>query len=177
MIRAWHFVGKTLRDGSPIPKDGVWLKHKGEIEICSLGFHASRDPLDALQYAPGDTICLVDCRGDVIEQDDKLVCRERRIVARMDANEMLQYFARMQAVSVVEHCDAQDVVIDYLMTGDEKIRDAACDSARSAAESAAWAAAGASARAAAWDAAWDSARAAARKDFNELVNECFEGVL
>ncbi len=214
MIRAWHFVGKTLRDGSKIPRDGVWLKHPGEVVICSQGLHASRDAFDALQHAPGATLCLVDCDGKIIEQSDKLVCSARRIVMRMDATDMLRFFARMQAVSCIDQWDAPDVVCDYLMTGDDSIRDAARDAAWDAARAAA---AGDAARAASWDAAWAAARAAswaasgaasgaaaraasgaaagdaaraaagdaawaaagaaagaaARKDFNELVAECF----
>ena len=182
-IKAWHFVGKTLRDGRPVPKDGVWLKHEGEMILCKSGFHASKDPFDALTYAPGSTLCRVELRGQIQEHGnpaDKLVANERRIIARMDADEMLRYFARMQALSVVHLYDAPDVVLDYLMTGDEKIRDAASAAAweatRAAAWDAAWAAASAAARAAARDAASDAARAVARRDFNALVSECFEGV-
>jgi hypothetical protein len=164
-IVAWHFVEKTLRDGSPIPKDGVWLEHKGPVVICESGLHASRDPFDALQYAPGSTLCLVNVDGIEYEQEDKLVCRRRKIVARMDVTEMLRYFSRMQALSVIHLWEAPDVVLDYLMTGDEEIRAAAWAAARAAAWDAAWDAA----RAAAWAAAW----AAARKDFNELARECF----
>ena len=160
MIRAWHFVGDTLRDGRPVPKDGAWLKHTGPLKMCESGLHAGITPFDALQYAPGPHLCLVDCAGTIKRDDnhlDKLICSERRIVVRMDAIEMLRYFARMQALSVVHFWEAPDVVLDYLMTGDESIR------------AAAGAAAGA-ARDAARDAAWD----AARKEFNELVYECFE---
>ena len=157
MIRAWHFVGKTLRDGSKIPRDGVWLKHPGRVVICSQGLHASRDAFDALKYALGATLCLVDCDGEIIEQSDKLVCSARRIVTRMDATDMLRFFARMQAVSCIDQWNAPDVVCNYLMTGDESIMDAAR----------------ASALAATRDAEWAAARAAARKDFNELVAECF----
>jgi hypothetical protein len=179
--QAWHFVEKTLRDGSPIPKDGVWLEHKGPVVICESGLHASRDPFDALQYAPGSTLCLVNVDGIEYEQEDKLVCRRRKIVARMDATEMLRYFSRMQALSVIHLWEAPDVVLDYLMTGDEEIRAAARAAAWAAARDAAWDAARDAAWAAAWDAAWDAARAAAwdaaraavRKDFNELARECF----
>jgi hypothetical protein len=176
--QAWHFVEETLRDGSPIPKDGVWLEHKGPVVICESGLHASRDPFDALQYAPGSTLCLVNVDGIEYEQEDKLVCRRRKIVARMDVTEMLRYFSRMQALSVIHLWEAPDVVLDYLMTGDEEIRDAAWAAARAAARDAvregardaAWAAVRAAVRAAAWaavrdaarDAAWAAAWAAAR---------------
>jgi hypothetical protein len=182
---AWHFVADTLRDGRPVPKDGVWLEHTGYVRMCETGLHASLQPFDALQFAPGPVLCLVDVDDIVAEDDDKLVCRKRRIVARMDATEMLRYFARMQAVSVIHLWDAPDVVCDYLITGDGAIRaaaraaawdagdaawaaawaaGAAGDAARGAAWAAAWAAGAAArgaARAAAWGAAWDAARAAA----------------
>jgi len=165
-IQAWHFVGATLRDGRPIPKDGEWLKCDESLVMCKTGLHASRHPLDALQYAPGDTLCLVDCAGEVIEQDDKLVCSQRRIVARMDVTELCRYFARMQALSVVHLWNAPDVVLDYLMTG-----------AASSATYAASSAASSAAYSAAYSAAHSAAYRAARAEFNALVRECFEGVL
>jgi hypothetical protein len=180
--RAWHFVADTLRDGSPVPKDGAWLNHTGDVRLCETGLHASLQPFDALQFAPGPHLCLVDV-DDIVQSDsDKLVCRRRRIVARMDATEMLRYFARMRAVSVIHLWDAPDVVCDYLMTGDKALSAAARAAARAAAGAAAWAAAWAAARDAAWDAAWAAAwaaaraaaRGAARSDFNQLVFECFE---
>lgn len=177
MTRAWHFVGKTLRDGSPVPADGKWLEVAPPLVMCSHGLHASRKPFDALRYAPGETLCLVEVGGEVIEDKDKLVCTRRKIIARMDATEMLRYFARMQALSVVHLWDAPDIVLDYLMTGNEELRDAArdaaWDTARAAARAAAWAAAWDTAWAAARDAAWDAAWDAARQDFDALIYECF----
>jgi len=176
---AWHFVGETLRDGRPVPRNGVWLEHEGEIRICHSGLHASRNPFDALQYAPGPILCLVEVDDIKHEETDKLVSRRRKIVARMDATKMLRYFSRMQALSVVDKWDAPDVVLDYLMTGSQSLRDAARGAAWDAARGSAWdAARGAAwdaARDAVWDAAWDAARDAARNDFTALVHECFEG--
>jgi hypothetical protein len=186
-IQAFHFVGKKLRDGSPIPRNGKVLKFTGKLEMCRTGLHASREPWDALQYAPGETLCLVECGGQIIEGHDKLVCSERTIIARIDATQMLRYFARMQALFVIHLYPngTDDVVFDYLMTGDESLRDPARDAAWDAAWDAARAAARAAARDAAWAAAWDAAwaaaraaawaaaRAAARRDFNELTRDCF----
>jgi hypothetical protein len=95
MTLAWHFVGATLRDGRPIPADGEWLEHVGRIEICNTGLHASRRPAHALKYAPGATLCLVECDGIEEEHNDKLVCRRRRIIARMDAPDMRCIFAAL----------------------------------------------------------------------------------
>jgi len=186
-IKAWHFVRNTLRDGRPVPKDGVWLRHEGQIKICASGLHASRRPWNALQYAPGATLCYVECRGDVQEEIDKLVCRERRIIMRADVTETLLYFARMQALSVIHlwASEPPDVVLDYLMTGDESLRNAASAAASTATRgatsattsAAASAAASTATRGAAWDAAsyaaWDAASAAASAATSATTNAAF----
>ncbi len=171
MSKAWHFVGDRLRDGRPVPADGEWLEHKGPLVMCESGLHFSREPFDALQYAPGNVLCLVEVGGEIVETkgDNKGICTRRKIVVRMDAEELLCYFSRMQALSVIhmnEDLCNSEAVCDYLMTGDESLRAAAraaaLDAARDAARAAAWDAA----RAAAWD--------AARQYFNGLVYESFE---
>ena len=187
--RGWHFVGDTLRDGSPIPPDGKWLTVEGELSICNRGLHLSRNPFDALQFAPGATLCLVEFKGVAEEQLDKLVCRSRKIIARMDATELCWYFARMSALSVshlwADGDDADDLVLGWLLTGDE--------SALASARERAWASAWASARESAWASAWASARESAREsalasaresareslknEFTQLVYECFEDFL
>ena len=160
-MKAYHFVGPTLRDGRPVPPDGEWLEHDGPCVMCESGLHASRHPFDALRYAPGSTLCMVECEDVVEEDSDKFVCRRRRIVRRIDATDLLRRFARAQASKVLHLWDAPQVVRDYLATGDESLRSAA----RSAAWSAAWSSASASAawsaaRAAAWSSASASASAA-----------------
>jgi hypothetical protein len=173
-VLAWHFVNDRLRDGRPIPADGVELRHDGPVGMCRSGLHASRSVRDALGYAPGATLCRVEMREVVDEDDDKLVARSRTILWRIDAEPVLRQFARDCALEVLHLWDAPDVVVEYLLTGDESLRDAAWaaardaawDAARDAAWAAARAAAGDAARDAAWaaarDAAWDAAWAAAR---------------
>tara|TARA_R110000868_G_scaffold55956_2_gene173713 strand:+ start:1807 stop:2457 length:651 start_codon:yes stop_codon:yes gene_type:complete len=171
---AWHFTSDKMRDGSPLPEVGVWEHYEGKLELCAAGLHWSRDPFDALQHAPGATLRRVEIKGDFLEQEDKGCSHYRRAVYQTDATDLLRYFARMQALSVIHLYPngTDDVVFDYLMAGDESLRDAARASALAAAGASAWdaaqAAAGASAwaasRAAAWSAAWAagaSARAAA----------------
>jgi hypothetical protein len=179
-MRAWHFVGETLRDGRPIPEDGEKLIHTGKIQLCASGLHASLHPFDALRYAPGTTLCLVECERDIDKGDDKLVCRERTIIARMDFAEPLRYFTRMQALSVIHlwEQDPPEVVLDWLMTGDEGLRVKAANAACIAtALAAARATRAVHAAAHAADYAADAGWAAARNEFEALVNECFEGVL
>ena len=159
---AYHFVGATLRDGRPIPADGEWLQYDGPMVMCESGLHASLHPFDALQYAPGATLCVVECDADVQHQTDKLICRRRKIVARFDATELLWEISRWCALQIIHLWDAPPVVREYLETGNESLRDAARAAARDAAWAAAWEAAWDAAWAAARDAARDAARAAAR---------------
>ena len=177
----YHFTGKTLRDGRPLPAIGEWLEHEGELRMCVSGLHASPTPFDALQYAPGPLLHLVELDGETIAGGDKVVCRKRKIVASIDATDLLRKFACTVALKVIHLWDAPLVVREYLETGDESKRyaaraaagaaraaGAAARAARDAAWAAAWAAwaaaeaaAGAAARAAARDAARAAARAAA----------------
>lgn len=172
-MRAWHFVGPTLRDGRPVPADGVTLVHDGPVMMCRSGFHASRRLFDALQYALGSTICRVVLGGVVQEDEDKVVARERTILWRVDGETLLRDFARRCALDVIHMWDAPDIVSRYLKTGDESMRAAARNAARTAAWDAAWDAAWTAARTARdaagaamgtaeGDVAWYAARAAAR---------------
>ena len=188
-IFGWHFVGDKLRDGSEVPRNGVWLPKITPISLCAYGYHGSLHPFDALRYAPGDTLCYCEYRGEIEHESDKFVAEERRIITRMDAADMLRYFARMQALSVAHLWEPPDIMLDWLMTGDESLRAAAWAAAWDAARAAAWAAAWDAARAAAWDAvrdaardaawdavrdaAWDAVRDVVRDDFADLVYECF----
>src|ERR1039458_3896421 len=186
----YHFTGTKLRDGRPVPAIGEWLTYEGKVQMCESGLHASADPFDALQYAPGALLHKVVLKSIVEKQDDKVVARSRKIIATINVTELLRKFARLQALGVIHLWDAPTVVKEYLTTGDENLRaaeaaraavwaawaaawaaevaawEAAWAAAEAAAGAAAEAAAGAAARDAAWDAAWAAARAATRKQFN-----------
>jgi hypothetical protein len=201
-IRAYHFTGEKLRDGSPLPAKGVWLKHKGAIELCKSGLHASTHPFDALKYAPGNMLHLVEVRGDIQYHDpDKVVARERRIIKSIDAEKLLRDFARWNARQVIHLWkNAPKVVLDYLKTEDESLMvtawaeaiaraeegyaawaaalaasntDAIAE-ARGAAKFAAWAAGGDAVWAAAWDSAHDAYIKKARIKFNQMVKKAFK---
>ena len=175
MVRAYHFVGDTLRNGKPVPADGKWLRYDGPLPVilCERGLHASVHPFDALKYAPGNTLCLVDLGGTILSDTDKHVATRRVIRARVDAESLLQTFARRCALDVLHLWDAPPIVRRYLETGDESLRaaarDAAWAAARAAAGAAALAAAGSAARAAIWAAAGEKYRGW----FLEMVNEAF----
>ena len=166
-VIAYHFTNEKLRDGSPIPKRGVWLKHKGAVVPCQSGLHASLHPFDALQYAPGNMLHLVEVRGGIQKNnDDKIVARERKIIKTINAEKIMRDFARWNALKVLHLWpNPPDVVMRFLKTGDESLRAAAVDAAVDAAGAAAKAVAGAAARSAAGAAARAVAGAAARAAF------------
>jgi hypothetical protein len=140
-VLAWHFVGDALRDGRPVPADGVTLKHKGKLELCASGLHASERLIDALEYAPGPILCRVQMGGTIKKDSYKLVARQRTILWRIDSTDVLRKFARQCALDVAHLWNMPPVMRQYLETGDESIRDAAWAATRDAARDAAWAAA------------------------------------
>ena len=153
----WHFVGAKLRDGRPVPPDGNWLKHDGELVMCDSGLHYSRRLIDALGYAPGSTICRVEVHGWEYN-GDKGVAMSRRILWRVDGEDLLRRFARLCALDVIHLWDAPEIVARYLKTGDESIRAASGAASWVASRAASWAASGAASRAASWVASWAASR-------------------
>ena len=124
----YHFTSATLRDGRPIPPVGEWLEHDGPVVPCVSGLHASEHPFDALQYAPGPMLHQVELEGDLIshgEPVDKWCGRRRRIIASIDATDVLRAFARQCAMEVIDQWAAPPVVREYLETGNESLRAAA----------------------------------------------------
>jgi len=103
-----------------------------QLEMCEWGLHASKRVIDALKYAPGPMVYRVKLSGKVLHQSDKSVAEHRTYLWGYDATDVLLLFARRCALDVVHLWDAPQVVIDYLKTGDEKLR--------TAARAAAWAA-------------------------------------
>ena len=190
----WHFTGNKLRNGDPIPPIGEWIAVQGKLVPCEWGLHASKHPFDALSFAPGPILHLVELGGEIIAHNtDKVVSRKRKIIASFDITDLLLEFARKQALTVIDSWDAPSVVIEYLKTGNVTARSAAESAAWSAAGSAAWSAARSAARSAAesaaWSAAWSAAesaaesaawsaagsaaRLAARSMFEKMVNQKF----
>ena len=168
-VLAYHFTdGWQLRDGAPL-ETGREYVFDGEPVMCECGYHASRHVFDALEYAPGATLSRVECREVTEECDDKLVCKRRTVIQTIDATKILQKFARMCALDVIHLWDAPDVVVRYLKTGDEALRDAA----RIAARSAAWDT-GDAARDAAWSIGRDTAMRRQRVRLARMVNQAFK---
>ena len=173
-MKAWHFAKDDKRLGYGDGREiivGETLKHDGGLVLCSSGLHASIRPIDALGYARGAYVCRVELGGEIIRSSDKAVASERTVIWAYNAAGVLRRFARLCALDVIDKWDAPEIVVRYLKTGDESIRDAAGDAAWDAAGAAARDAAGDAARAAARAAARDAAGAAARDKYNTMLEE------
>lgn len=153
-ILGWYFSenNKRLRYGNNrVIRPGITHKVKfpcvvegvryTEPTLCCAGVHASKRIIDALSYAPGNYVWRVELSGDVVIDSDKIVAKERKYLWGYNADEVLQLFSRRCALDVIHLWNAPDVVVLYLKTGDETIRDvarvAASEAARAAASEAA----------------------------------------
>ena len=189
----YHFTDDKLRDGRPIPATGEWLVHEGECIMCESGLHASAHPFDALTYAPGHMLHLVELGEIKDTQDDKVLSDRRKIIKTINAEKLLRLFACDCAESVLHLFEEQypddkrprnalKVARDFanglasrsdLAAALDAARDAAGVAALDAARAAAWAAARVAARAAARVAARAAAWDEFRDDFKKRVEKAF----
>lgn len=143
-VLAWHFINAdwTTSQGGIKVRVGEPLVHRGPLELCKSGLHASERLIDALRFARGPVITWVECRGDFIMSNtpgtsDKFVCQERLPLWGFDATEELLKFARDEALMVYNMvydslCEIiqgppDPVILKWLETGDMHLRRAAAD--------------------------------------------------
>ena len=151
------------------------LVYPGKPKLCKAGFHASERIIDALRYAPGPVLCVVDLGGELIHGDDKAVAQERTVSWMQDISPTLHEFACQVAEEALKEHGVTDerswkaIEVKRLWLKGEAT-DKELNDARVAAGSAADAAA--AAWFAAWsaaDAAWSAARSAAWSAQNEKL--------
>lgn len=177
----WHFLaddGKVAHTGQQhsgtlVVAGQTLALDGGKIEPCMFGLHASKKPLEALQYATGSIIARVRLSGEIVEHDDKAAARSRTALWVMDASRALHICSVYYAELALDRVAAGGAIVDPRSRAalEVKLRwvngqasDSDLAAAGAAARAAAWAAAGAAGDAAwdaAGDAAWDAARAAA----------------
>ena len=63
-----------------------WQRHKGKLDICSSGFHASERIIDAMQYTNAELIVKVEVKGKSIIEEDKECWEEMRIIKKWKWN-------------------------------------------------------------------------------------------
>jgi hypothetical protein len=139
-VEAWHFsVGRLGfdRKGTLVVPGLTLGDDRREIypckkSGCARGLSASRQPLDALCYAPyadpytgSLVVSRVELRGRIIDNGDKLTASWRRHVWCAPCDDTLHAFARACALDVVHLWDCPAIVMEYLQTGKEELRVAA----------------------------------------------------
>ena len=167
---AWHFLpaDERLQFGrhSKVRGGQTLRRDPNKLALCNYGLHASVQPLDALDYAPGPVVCLVRLGGRIIEDADKCVASRRTVLWMTNAERELRLFACWSVRNTPLHdgrtvwdlltdkrsktaVEVAEQYADGLATDKEldAAGDAARDAAGDAARDAAWAA-----RGAAWDA-------------------------
>ena len=121
--------------------------------------------MDALGYAPGPILYLVEVK-DYINFFNIVAAKHRTYLAECDATELLRKFARKQALISIEkikpYTDKYNLIVDYLETGDENLREEA-QAAAQAAQAAAQAA-----QAKVWSSAMSSAMSAMSSAMSEV---------
>ena len=116
---AWHFTdGMKLRDGTPL--EVREYRYERFVEMCLSGYHWSRDPLDALKYAPGFTLSRVRVDEIVQEDEDKGVSRVREVLEIHDVRDVILLWA----ADVAEHA------VHRYYTGDSDAPQKAIDTVR-----------------------------------------------
>ena len=148
-------------------KEGETRTLEGEIVICAHGYHASRTPCDALGFAPGPVLCLVEVEP-VEEHTEKLVSRSRRLIKAVNVERELREFAADCAERVLHFYEEaypgdqrpRAVIATARAYARGEATDGELDAAAYAAARAAYAAYAAYAAAYAADAARDAVRAA-----------------
>ncbi len=161
--KLYKFLLKDLKSssGDTVWKIGQWEK-ESNISICNKGFHASKTPLQALGYVPGEVLAVVEVRGESIIQDDKECWSEMRIVKayhwKKQDSVALSIFAAELCIKNYEKKYPNDARPRNAIEAAKKVLADDTEENRSAAESAARSAESA-ARSAAWS-AWSAARSA-----------------
>jgi hypothetical protein len=178
-MKAWHFLraGNRTGAGNLLVQVGETMYVPPPVKMCRHGLHFSIKALDALNYASGSIIQLVEVPDDSELGNDKGIAVSRKCLWLYDAANLLHEFSCQCAESALMIANVEDERSwDAIRAKREWLagritdaeldaaRAAARDAARDAARAAAWSAALAAARDAARDAARAAAWSAARDD-------------
>ena len=86
-------------------KINEWRKEE-DIDMCKKGFHASKTPLQALEYVKGEILAEVEVKGKSIIEEDKECWSEMRILKAWhwtkEDSVSLAIFAAEQVIDIFE---------------------------------------------------------------------------
>jgi hypothetical protein len=96
MITGYKWLKDDMRSANgcePPWEIGVWKKTEEPLVMCSVGYHASENPVHSLKYKCGNRLFIVEADGTLIKDEDKFVASEMRIVQELPAKEIIIQFA------------------------------------------------------------------------------------
>jgi hypothetical protein len=97
-----------------------------KVELCKYGLHGSTHVVNALNYGHGDRLFYCRLDGKVIHGIDKVVASQRTYLAGgIDVSYELRTFVKQYARDVVSFWRAPQVVVDYLNSDSEVLREEA----------------------------------------------------
>ena len=176
-ITAYKFVGKDLTNRGHKWKLGKWFTQTGELELCRNGFHASKEPIDVLNYTDnGERLFIVEARGKTLKDDDKFCSSEMRLTKEIPET-VLRWFAIACARRALKNWDKKypndKRPLEAIEAAENYLNDPTEDNLkkRSAAESAARSAARSAAESAAESAARSAAESAERRWQNSMIKK------
>ena len=179
-MKAYHFNNGKLSYGDNREiVVGETLTVDCELELCEAGLHGSLHPFDALRYAQCGHINLdlVEITDGVIEEDDKIVGKSRRVIKRLTGEVLHKLLAQFAQECADRAQGYAAKAADRAAKAAARAADRAAKAAARAAWAADWAAKAAraarAARAAARDAwdAWDDELKWQLDRFLELVEK------
>ena len=140
-----------------------WFKYDGELKMCQSGFHCSDNFIDAMGYVSPGYVAFVEVRGKHLNQSDKSVHEEMRIIrwkkwTKKDSVS-LAIFAAELVLKNYEKEYPNDLRLREAIEAAKKVLKQDNEKNKSA-ESAAWSAAKSAAASAAWSAAKSPAASA-----------------
>ena len=169
MKKLYKFLRTDLKSDSGENRDwklNEW-RHEDKIDMCNSGFHASKTPLQALEYVAGEILAQVEVRGESEIENDKECWSDMRIMKayhwKKNDSVELAIFAAEKVIGIYEKKYPNDDRPRKAIETAKKWLAKPTDSAASAADSAASAAdSAARAARAAYSAAYSAADSAAR---------------
>ena len=153
-----------------------WYTHEGELELCNAGFHASKELVSAMSYVTPGIIAKVEYRGEVIEQEDKFVASEMRVIetyrfTKRMAVEWSIYCARQILKNWNSYAKTDNRPLKAIQAAEKWLRNPTKKN-QEAAESAAG-----SAAESAWSAAWSAAESAAKSTHYQWMRDNLISIL
>ena len=78
----YKFLCAGLKSENGLAKwcKGIWQHCEGELGMCRVDFHCSKQPYDAFSYVQGEILALVEVKGKSIKEDNKECWSDMRVV-------------------------------------------------------------------------------------------------